>query len=1321
MTRASKGDTNSNTTNGGDGGHRNNPSGSGESSATQRRMRAAADDHDEDETRGSRSSARNDRSSSANGNEEEETYADQYRRRAESLLDYLRRRDGGVDAAGGDSGRGVGGEGKSAPGTNNDDTDATSVFRHFSNNPPPAAAAARRSSSDNNDGCSNYEEDTTTANNNKSTLTRLLSRLQREHHTNFGPNPADPRNAHVNVSRARYLLEASAGNVGLASAFYWEDYLVGNNNNNAEEGGGGSEASSSIASSTKAVSGEKKGSHGYKSEEDDNENGESDGPPARKKRRTSRKSAAAKKGGDDSDEEDGGNSSDSSNAKMGVSRELNNNNNNNRKGSDMSEVLHGAETSLNSMHQFQQAFGLKLSSLENRLKSLASSSAACSAGVASVASAAGGRNGGEDAASGNGSMDSTDAVDPRMGKNLKSALKSGKYSSPSNRSANDNNNNNNNNNSNNNEQAALEQAIAIRRALEEARRNLAANQNVARGGSNNGDGNSGAPAEEGLARIAAAYPDVWRQCMESGMNEEIMQYSETLYAALRNRSSVADESFASCMASFARFMRNPSERTRQHGRDIMEQALAQAIRSLDGRVAGASGCGADGGGNDDPEDGDDSGGDGSDEPRNNDVREADQPEEEQVPAAGLRRSGRIRAAAIRRDADNANNADAAPAEQQNNAGNNTNNRNGGASISDDDDATFRPGPEPVFREMKVEESQQSDKTKRKRFTAPRLFASSDSDDGSDDIVDFSWGNAWDENNFFNIMDDSIWPSRVLWASFPQSSSSDSDGSDDDDSPRLSIPPSWLRTGFVLSKCGNGLAVADPSDEEWERIRRSHPRVIRDGHLKGIKGLFPFHCKGLSALLSIVTAMLYSGASIRGGAVTCDSDRTPFDELSVEQRQKEFHSRLVDALSSLIFIAAKAKSQRISDALNTMDKLMVRRKKMKEDILSGEYRSFTEMRQRLKVRVGQCRVAFWETDSANNDATIFPAGRDPKDIQIHSSLTNIQDIRQYVQTHLRSFTEPGGCALFLETIVRCHGESHIEKLLGVDVSSSYAERKPVKLLTCRCKETLKYLEKRRSSMNESGPPPDEHDCIKVEFLSLLLTGQVFSSYQNWSADSIGIGLLRIDKGTPVGSRLLKPIKPIWICLGDIGYSTLFLESKDIIGKETSLDSPGNAFRLAHWNCWSGERTGMKVLTSMYNEGSVLTDLNAAVISDFEEDGKRTVTQSIVEKQHDEIQRDAVDQVDPATADPDLLPITDEELQSTRFHPEDEKYYAGQYRRWRYQLGGGNGDEWVPFYRLKRRQKLIVEMKLAPRICVLVRSRWPLATLRDFSPAGKFPVV
>jgi len=152
------------------------------------------------------------------------------------------------------------------------------------------------------------------------------------------------------------------------------------------------------------------------------------------------------------------------------------------------------------------------------------------------------------------------------------------------------------------------------------------------------------------------------------------------------------------------------------------------------------------------------------------------------------------------------------------------------------------------------------------------------------------------------------------------------------------------------------------------------------------------------------------------------------------------------------------------------------------------------------------------------------------------------------------------------------------------------------------------------------------------------------------------------------------------------------------------------------------------------------------SDSEEEVGRTVTDSICARLHLELKRDAampwnqdgVLGIAPAGAsNPDLKPITDEELQALSFHPEDEKYYPSQYRRWRFRFGscgdelakmsgvttaacGADETGWIPFYRLRGRQRLIVEMKLAPSVIRIVRSRWPLATVRDFEPAGKFPL-
>ena len=135
------------------------------------------------------------------------------------------------------------------------------------------------------------------------------------------------------------------------------------------------------------------------------------------------------------------------------------------------------------------------------------------------------------------------------------------------------------------------------------------------------------------------------------------------------------------------------------------------------------------------------------------------------------------------------------------------------------------------------------------------------------------------------------------------------------------------------------------------------------------------------------------------------------------------------------------------------------------------------------------------------------------------------------------------------------------------------------------------------------------------------------------------------------------------------------------------------------------------------------------SEEEEEG-RTIAESISARYHREQKRDAPMSWEqegineqPGGVNPLLKPIADDELQSVTFHPEDKKYYPGQYRRWRYRFENASAAEadYTPFYRLRDRQKLIVEMKLAPRICALVRSRWPLATVIDFHPQGKCPLV
>jgi len=242
--------------------------------------------------------------------------------------------------------------------------------------------------------------------------------------------------------------------------------------------------------------------------------------------------------------------------------------------------------------------------------------------------------------------------------------------------------------------------------------------------------------------------------------------------------------------------------------------------------------------------------------------------------------------------------------------------------------------------------------------------------------------------------------------------------------------------------------------------------------------------------------------------------------------------------------------------------------------------------------------------------------------------------------------------------------------------------------------------------------------------------VHSTYEKWSADRLGIGLLHMGNRntTTVGNRLLRPVKPVWICVGESGYSTLFLERKGFLGSIQTLEQPGKTFRLAHWNTVSKVRSSFKVVTSMHEKEAYTASHGTASISDTEQEG-RSVMDSISTRLQIEQTRDAampwrqLGKPGPVGTDANLKPITDKELESVSCHPDDCKFFPGLYQRWRFNFTTNKSIEesWVPFYRLRGRRRLIVEMKQAPHICALIRSRWPLATVRDFSPAGTFPVV
>ncbi|KAL9189505.1 hypothetical protein ACHAXT_009180 [Thalassiosira profunda] len=1060
-------------------------------------------------------------------------------------------------------------------------------------------------------------------------LQHLLRRLGRERATNNLGESSE-----LDRARARYLLEASAGNVGLASALYWEDYLAG-----AAPAAEGAAAASAASAQGSRPSPKKRKSGDMFGPDDD---GEGSRPSSKRARRN------LKTAGLDGHESEGGDAKPSA-AEREAAR----------------ETLRASAESLRSMHRWQRELERELDGRGAARGPSANRGAGEAGGAAEAAVAA--------------ALARADA----------SALG---MDSPAEAVAREN----------------------YRRALQLGALGYGGDAAPAALG---GLGSLGSPS-----RLSALFPNYGAGGPLPG---ELpgdpafgsREWQEAVAAALRSAGD-ANLGAGNGPGSLA-YARAQGE---GGAPDDPRGLLARLMRL---QAAGAGG-GGDGDGSGDDDDNNSSSG------NDDDRRGREGNEDDDVPNARddddggdaeggnpPRRSARLRS--VRRSgggrarpARNRPPADAAAVDMQqviqrrlqamdNDSDDDEDNMDrlplpiadDEASDIDDVDGSFVPGPLPVFRLKKGQSGSASAGKRRREDGLPGLQCDSDSDLELDEE-----GLLSDVDKLLHASDAHSSPSPCLWDSYP---CDDEGGSAGDH-----IPPSWLRSGFQLAACGNGLALQGSSgDEADDRGHRRPPgHVPKRGPLKGVDTLFPYNCKGVAALASIVTALIYAGASIQGGAtVSCDAAKEPFGELETDQRKRQFDGRLVDALSSLLCLAAAAGRRRCEATLGRYETVMARR--LRQGKLSPEEEDEYETKRRaLQRRCGQCQVCWWET---SDGAPLLPEGRDPADVAFNTSFTAAEDLRSYVKTHARSFKAPGGCALFLETILRAHGP--LAEFSG--------------LLKCRCKESAALLAKNGGER----PAPEEHDCMTPQLLSLLLTGEVHSTFEDWDADALGIGYLRLQKqdSAPINPRLLRPVKPIWLCLGDLGHSVLL--SPDARDRNCLADRSGAAFRLSNWNCWTGELTSFTVVTSMYEEEPLRLggEQKLHLISDTEQEG-RTVADSISERIRVEERRDAPLpwKNDKGThANPDLKPIGDEELAAVASHPEDVNYYPGEYRRWRFRFGDGEAmgsdDEWIPFYRLRGRKRLVVEMKLAPRICGIVRGRWPAATVREFSPEGKFPVV
>ena len=490
-----------------------------------------------------------------------------------------------------------------------------------------------------------------------------------------------------------------------------------------------------------------------------------------------------------------------------------------------------------------------------------------------------------------------------------------------------------------------------------------------------------------------------------------------------------------------------------------------------------------------------------------------------------------------------------------------------------------------------------------------------------------------------------------------------------------IPHTWLNAGFQLSKCGSGLVVKSPIVDDipffaWRQEQVNDKRNAVPP---------PHHCKAITAITSIVTGLLYTGASIQGRQVNFTAGKPAWSSLTVDERKREFEARLTDALSSLIFVAAQAALQRkkkayrkairsthhnpstyaaehhnnyselLKDAIaerkaalmamgnendndetnaddddedddeeddddsgkendvgssnnnnngisgamvaeDNMSKYAIRRLKKKKTMPTSQ-----EKKELMRRRLDLIPTCIWEDKKMANKARAGDGPSFNSGIRVKMSWTNIRDIRLYVKSNLRAFTEKGGIALFLETLLRIHGTDVIARKLNrcaasasvatttaataiVPVSGSSGEAKesqkdpairvvsevlnteeiqcktkptPVglfpSLIRCTCEDRQKQMhEEKALPLNVRIDPnnlldttPSGTECASVELVTLLLTGRISSDWKDCSSETLGIGLLTETVGD-VSHGLARPKQPVWLLKGETSYSVLTVD-------------------------------------------------------------------------------------------------------------------------------------------------------------------------------------
>ena len=574
-------------------------------------------------------------------------------------------------------------------------------------------------------------------------------------------------------------------------------------------------------------------------------------------------------------------------------------------------------------------------------------------------------------------------------------------------------------------------------------------------------------------------------------------------------------------------------------------------------------------------------------------------------------------------------------------------------------------------------------------------------------------------------------------------------------PPAGIPHTWMHASFSLSECTTGLVAKAPKLEDVElfvwRQQQHSSRQIR------LSVPPPYHCRSVTAVLSAVTCLLYTGCCASHSAshnqanvvvTTCTSTQTPWLQLSPDERKRQFEARLAEAITALLATAAVAARRRHAYAYQ---KAQILRPHSVEEL--------QKMKQRLHL-VPTCR---WETPPS---AALVNEANGPlyQNVTLVTSWTHIQDLKSYVVSSMDAFTGPGGVALLLETVARIHGNSVLKNSIKsqslihctcCERSKRHYETNP--LTPSERNDTHNYLDT-SVAPSSSNTETENGDCIAADsLLRLLLTGQVTGNENekkewSWSTGGMEFGLLTNNSNTRVGWQLARPNQPVWMVQGESSgyYSVLALDddstkpfTKEQRTAVARLDQPGSVLQLVHWNGWyDGRKVGMRLRTAQraWKAPNHKLKLDPQQ-QQQQQQQKPNMVDWMNEKRRTEERIRATSAREHAAAQ-EMEPsptIRPEEIESCQAHPDDVKFYPDNFCMWRFDVPEmkeeeeeenndpekedkkPRGKHWTPYRRLTERQQRIVQTKLGPKIQSILWTRWPKATIDHFEPKDKVPLV